>query len=172
MMADRKLASKKLPPTRQQQPIVFQRADPVELQRFDPQTKRCTMYCGPHVDDPRSAAERAFLCDDCVTVAAMTKRLRIYKYEGDKLYSREGNIGRCPHCNGFELIVSEVERQGYPPEQFPSAVHCGDCGASGPWGDTEESALAAWNRTARVHTGFTTAWQRVLTSEPSDDLPF
>lgn len=43
----------------------WQRADPVELANFDPATKICTMNCGPAIDDPRSAVERKFLCDDC-----------------------------------------------------------------------------------------------------------
>lgn len=45
--------------------LVFQRADPTKLAEFDPTTKVCTMNCGPHKDDPRSANERKFLCDDC-----------------------------------------------------------------------------------------------------------
>jgi hypothetical protein len=52
---------------RDDQPIVWTRADPAELARFDPSTKRCVMNCGPHRDDPRSAAERKLLCDDCLT---------------------------------------------------------------------------------------------------------
>ncbi len=56
-------------------PIIFTRADPVALARFDPITKRCSMNCRPHMDDPRSAAERKFLCDDCHVVEppAVTK---------------------------------------------------------------------------------------------------
>jgi len=51
---------------------VFPRADPAALAAYVPGSKRCTMNCGPHADDPRSAAERAVLCDDCelVEVAA------------------------------------------------------------------------------------------------------
>lgn len=41
------------------------RADPEALAAFDPSTKTCVMNCGPHVDDPRSAVERFFLCDEC-----------------------------------------------------------------------------------------------------------
>jgi hypothetical protein len=41
------------------------RADPAELERFDPETKVCVMNCGPAAGDPRSAAERKLLCDDC-----------------------------------------------------------------------------------------------------------
>ena len=52
-----------LPP--KQSPIVWTRADPVALAAFDPATKQCTMNCGPHRDDPRSAAERKFLCPEC-----------------------------------------------------------------------------------------------------------
>lgn len=46
-------------------PIDWTRADPAELAAFDPATKVCNMNCGPHKDDPRSAEERLFLCDDC-----------------------------------------------------------------------------------------------------------
>lgn len=48
--------------------IEFLRVDPKALRQFDPSTKYCTMNCGRHVDDPRSAAERKFLCDDCQPV--------------------------------------------------------------------------------------------------------
>lgn len=43
------------------------RAHPHELAQFDPSTKVCTMNCGPHRDDTRSALERLYLCDDCET---------------------------------------------------------------------------------------------------------
>lgn len=52
------------------QPFEWARADPDDLEKFDPDTKICTMNCGPHQDDPRSREERKFLCDDCVTVQA------------------------------------------------------------------------------------------------------
>ncbi|EAQ6244211.1 hypothetical protein B1S15_24475 [Salmonella enterica] len=41
------------------------RADPEALAAFDPDTKTCTMNCGPHAADPRSSKERKFLCQDC-----------------------------------------------------------------------------------------------------------
>lgn len=44
----------------------FPRANPAALALFDEATKTCTMNCGPHGADPRSAKERKFLCDDCV----------------------------------------------------------------------------------------------------------
>lgn len=47
--------------------IKFTRADPAELTEFDPDTKVCTMNCGPHKQDPRTDKERKFLCDDCLT---------------------------------------------------------------------------------------------------------
>jgi hypothetical protein len=53
-------------------PLVFTRADPEALRRFDPSTKRCVMNCGPHVDDPRTHVERMFLCDDCWPVTKDT----------------------------------------------------------------------------------------------------
>jgi hypothetical protein len=46
-------------------PIVFPRANPEELAKFDVRTKTCDMGCGPHNDDPRSKKERLFLCTDC-----------------------------------------------------------------------------------------------------------
>lgn len=46
-------------------PIEWPRADPVALAAFDPSTKRCCMNCGPASGDPRTRAERLFLCDDC-----------------------------------------------------------------------------------------------------------
>lgn len=45
--------------------VDWKRADPAELAAFDPSSKVCVMNCGPHADDPRSARERKFLCDDC-----------------------------------------------------------------------------------------------------------
>lgn len=47
---------------------VWTRADPALLEKFDPDTKQCTMNCGPHRNDPRTAKERKFLCEDCITV--------------------------------------------------------------------------------------------------------
>jgi hypothetical protein len=49
--------------------MVWPRADPAELARFDPRTKVCSMNCGPSTADPRSANERALLCDECWVVA-------------------------------------------------------------------------------------------------------
>jgi len=58
----------KVQPVQPEREIVFERADPKALAAFDPATKRCTMNCGPHAKDPRSRAERMFLCDDCITL--------------------------------------------------------------------------------------------------------
>lgn len=52
--------------TETKKPVEWPRADPAKLAKFDPETKRCTMNCGPHRDDPRTDAERKFLCDDCM----------------------------------------------------------------------------------------------------------
>lgn len=48
--------------------------DPAALANFDPRTKVCSMNCGPHADDPRSHAERAFLCPECHTVEVPTMK--------------------------------------------------------------------------------------------------
>jgi len=47
-------------------PVVWERATPADLATFDPASKVCTMNCGPASGDPRSYAERKFLCDDCI----------------------------------------------------------------------------------------------------------
>lgn len=47
-------------------PLVFTRADPALLAKFDPASKECTMNCGPHRDDPRTKEERMFLCPECI----------------------------------------------------------------------------------------------------------
>ena len=52
-------------PAMRSDPLVFKRADPAKLARFDPWTKVCTMNCGPHRDDPRDWKERMFLCPEC-----------------------------------------------------------------------------------------------------------
>ena len=49
-------------------PMVFTRADPAALARFDPRTKHCLMNCGRHSLDVRSKAERKFLCPECYEV--------------------------------------------------------------------------------------------------------
>lgn len=54
-------AAQALPP----EVITWTRADPVALAAFDPKSKSCTMNCGKHALDPRSAAERKLLCTDC-----------------------------------------------------------------------------------------------------------
>ncbi len=58
-------------------PMVWPRADPVALARFDPRTKVCSMNCGPSADDPRTPAERALLCNDCWVVARDFKDERL-----------------------------------------------------------------------------------------------
>lgn len=57
--------AKLTPPPPAPQPREWPRADPDELAKFDPATKTCNMNCGPASGDPRSRAERLFLCSDC-----------------------------------------------------------------------------------------------------------
>ena len=59
---------KKQTPAAAPAPITWQRAHPAQLAAFDPRTKRCSMNCGPHRDDPRSDLERLFLCDECYAI--------------------------------------------------------------------------------------------------------
>ena len=57
--------------------IEWPRADPEALMAFDPGSKSCTMNCSGSGLDPRSAAERKFLCDDCAPyVPSVHEQLR------------------------------------------------------------------------------------------------
>ena len=46
----------------------------------------------------------------------------------------------CPFCGSLD-----IEPRGCEP---PFYVGCNDCGAEGPFADSDEEALAAWNRRA------------------------
>lgn len=86
-------------------------------------------------------------------------------------------IAACPHCASLELIASDVERDGYPPEQWPSAVFCGGCGARGSWAKDEEAAVRAWNRISGIDTdrdrSIGDAMQFPLPAPyESDEIPF
>lgn len=72
------------------QAIEFRRADPEALARFDPNTKRCTMNCGPHVQDMRTREERMFFCDDCETIAHSNVR------RNRRICSEHGERKVCP----------------------------------------------------------------------------
>jgi hypothetical protein len=168
------------------QPIVFQRADPAALAGFDPRTKCCTMNCGPHRDDPRTATERQFLCEDCLpgapnmsaTLTVQAKQesiVSIWKTVEGENFTKDVCLVPCPHCLGQDaLIVSDVEVDGRAPERYPQAVHCGGCGARGPWSKTEEGAADAWNKTAGIATVSITEWRHAPHCEPGDhdDFPF
>jgi hypothetical protein len=80
----------------------------------------------------------------------------------------------CHFCGGDELVVSDVERDGYEPEEWPSAVMCGGCGAQGPWGTTEYRAVKAWNTASDVKTESLTDWTPMASSgpQPDDGCPF
>lgn len=58
-----------------EEPIEWPRADPAALAKFDPQSKVCTMNCGPHGLDPRTRAERLLLCDDCEPVKSRAQQI-------------------------------------------------------------------------------------------------
>lgn len=89
--------------------------------------------------------------------------------------SKKVTLACCLFCNSAELIVSDVEREGYDPLKWPSAVHCGGCGAHGPWGSTEYRAVERWNQACGIETESLTGWAPV--SDPDGivgghDLPF
>jgi len=70
------MATRIKPPAVLEQPLTFTRADPAELERFDPATKICSMNCGPHRDDPRTPAERKLLCTECWPNVLLTGAVR------------------------------------------------------------------------------------------------
>ena len=80
----------------------------------------------------------------------------------------------CHFCDSDELVVSDVERDGCDPEEWPSAVMCGSCGTSGPWGTTEYRAVEAWNTGSDVKTDSLTDWTPMASSglQPDDGCPF
>lgn len=105
-------------------PIVFTRADPAALAQFDPATKRCTMRCGPHADDPRSRAERAFLCGDCEIAAPAVpavidekaERLRFIQWHKDQ-------FGRYPvPCDPRHVEIWMGAKQEAASDQEPQAA--------------------------------------------------
>lgn len=85
-------------------------------------------------------------------------------------------IAACPHCGSPELISSEVVRLGYPPEKWPYAVHCGGCGAVGPWAKDEEAAVRIWNRLSGTDTDhgrrIEHATQHPLPYADPNEIPF
>jgi hypothetical protein len=85
------------------------------------------------------------------------------------------NLSCCIFCQGDELIVSEVERDGYEPEDWQSAVHCGGCGARGPWGGSEQLAVEKWNQACGIETISVTGWISPPPVDPlldDGDIPF
>lgn len=98
----------------------------------------------------------------------------IWKTEHGETFACEISIGPCPHCLGYELVVSDVAVQGRASDEYPLAVHCGECGARGPWGRTDEEAVRRWNNAMNVKTEARTEWQLIPRTEGgvSDDEPF
>jgi Lar family restriction alleviation protein len=52
-------------------------------------------------------------------------------------------IGKCPWCGGGWTMTTRTSRKN-----LGSNVACDACGASGPFADTPEAAITAWNRLA------------------------
>ncbi len=72
----------------------------------------------------------------------------ICKYDEENFCTKTVYVAVCHHCKEPELVVADVEVQGYKPENYPSSVACGACGMRGPWGKTEEEAVDKWNKWA------------------------
>jgi len=101
---------KRAPPA-PEQPIVWERADPAALAKFDPATKTCTMNCGKHAHDPRSYKELKFMCDDCdchaapvPTVTVSVKELAELRRNAERyswLRERSWYIDQAAHVFGM-----------------------------------------------------------------------
>ena len=106
----------------------------------------------------------------------MTKALDVLQRIDGAMCRKSVSVACCPFCRSDqELIVSDVERDGYAPAYWPSAVQCGGCGASGPWGDTEESAVKKWNQATGVETVCLSDWTAIPPLDPAanlDEFPF
>lgn len=89
--------------------------------------------------------------------------IEVWRHVDGSAYSRLLSLAPCPHCLGYELAVFDVQVDGRSPDQWPDAVHCGGCGARGPWGQSEEDAVALWNSTSGVETEFRSEWALVHT---------
>lgn len=89
---------KKVKPTQPapEQQIEWTRADPAALAAFDPNTKTCTMNCSPLASDPRSRAERLFLCDDC----------ECHPVAQQKASGMNNDLLPCPYCGGPPTVSS------------------------------------------------------------------
>lgn len=109
------------------------------------------------------------------SVTASTRTIDIWKTESGEYFTKNVTLARCPMCHSHELIVSDVMVQGRDPEDYPNAVHCGGCGARGPWSKTEEDAVVAWNNASELETVSITDWRHVphATIDDGDsDIPF
>lgn len=103
----------------QAKPIVFTRADPAALAKFDPSTKRCAMNCGPHIDDPRSWQERQLLCDECYPVEpsrpARTSKtpcgqaMMAAQHEGKSTMSYSFNIKAATKGDAKAAVLAKVD---------------------------------------------------------------
>ena len=98
---------------------------------------------------------------------------QIWKDEAGKTFTRMISIGHCPHCHGYELACTDVPVSGLAPERNPYAVACGCCGATGPWGATDELAITRWNATTGTLTEYANEWEEVPAGPfDQDDYPF
>ena len=87
--------------------IRWPRADPAALAAFDPRSKHCVMNCGPATDDPRTAAERKLLCDECRP--------------------------RTKTCTTHETCRPGAVRDKVSDGVFSMTVKCRECGAVVRW---------------------------------------
>ncbi len=121
-------------------PIEWTRADPAELAKFDPASRICTMNCGPHRLDPRTRAERIFLCDDCECAPTPAPdQLSMFSLTG---------LMPCPFCGQTKL--SRISRKQPAGEVVPLCIQCEACGATGPVAATHDQLSSLWDVRASI----------------------
>jgi len=99
--------------------------------------------------------------------------IEIWKMESGESFVSRVSLGPCPHCLGYECIVDTVRLSGTAPEKWPHAVHCGGCGARGPWGDSELGAVQSWNNSTDVCTQHLAPWEPApVYKDDVSDCPF
>ncbi len=86
-------------------------------------------------------------------------KISIMNKTGEDWFKKEVVLVACIFCGGIEsLVVSDVFVYGWDRSKLPLSVHCGDCGAMGPWGWTELEAVDKWNCSKGIETKHCTEW--------------
>lgn len=106
--------------------------------------------------------------------------IEVWEYKGQngavESRYRRIKVAACPFCASLENCVCDVPNNNIaaPPSGLTPAVHCAGCGCVGPWAQTEEQAVLAWNKHAGVGLEVVSDWAvaRAVDDPAASDLPF